>query len=183
MSQSKLIRLIVKNYVETSKCFLIISKDGITTDLFSIAQTDPLFVNSNLNIRQLRSQIPAIARTVSIAKNLDYYQNKICHEIPSIPDVEQIKSILQKLRIVVIALFLKLNKLMLEYRTNISLEYDKYLVDWNKHSEQALMAASTIFVGYQQGKTEEKTLDTIKETLEYLDISMSLIDDEMSYLY
>ena len=169
--------------METSKCFLIISKDGITTDLFSIAQTDPLFVNSNLNIRQLRSQIPAIARTVSIAKNLDYYQNKICHEIPSIPDVEQIKSILQKLRIVVIALFLKLNKLMLEYRTNISLEYDKYLVDWNKHSEQALMAASTIFVGYQQGKTEEKSLDTIKKTLEYLDISMSLIDDEMSYLY
>lgn len=183
MSQSKLIRLIVKNYVETSKCFLIISKDGITTDLFSIAPSDPLLVNSSLNIRQLRSQIPSIARTVSIAKNLDYYQNKICHEIPSIPDGDQIKSILQKLRIVVIALFLKLNKLMLEYRANISLEYDKYLVDWNKHSEQALMATSTIFLGYQQGKTEIKTLDTIKETLEYLDVSMSLIDEEMSYLY
>jgi len=183
MSQSKLIRLIVRNYVETSKCFPIISKDGITTDQFAIFQSDPLFVNSTLNVRQIRSQIPSIATSVSIAKNLDYYQNKICHEIPSIPDVDQIKSILQKLRIVVIALFLKLNKLMLEYRTNISLEYDKYLVDWNKHSEQALMATSTIFLGYQQGKTEIKTLDTIKETLEYLDISMSLIDDEMTYLY
>ncbi len=183
MSQSKLIRLIVKNYLETSKCFPIISKDGITTDQFTISQSDPLFVNSTLNIRQLRSQIPSIARSVSIAKNLDYYQNKICHEIPSIPDIAQIKSILQKLRIIIIALFLKLNKLMVENKTNISLQYDKYLVDWNKHSEQVLMTTSSIFISYQQGKKEKKTLDTINETLDYLDISMSLIDDEMSYLY
>ena len=183
MSRIKLIRLIVKNYVETSKCFLIISKDGITTDVFAIAQTDPLFVNSDLNIRQLRSRIPSVARTVSIAKNLDYYQNKICHEIPSISDVAQIKPILQKLRIIIIALFLKLDELMVENKTNISLEYDKYLVDWNRHSEKVLMITSTIFIGYQQGKIEKKTLDTIKETLDYLDISMSLIDDETSQLY
>jgi len=183
MSQSKLIRLIVKNYVETSKCFLIISKDGITTDLFAMSQSDPLFFNSSLDIRQLRSKIPSIARTVSIAKNLDYYQNKICHEIPSIPDIEQIKQILQKLRIIIIALFLKLNKLMIEIKTSISLECDKYLVDWNNNSEQVLAVTSSILIGYQQGKTEKKTLDTIKETLNYLDISMSLIDDEISYLY
>lgn len=183
MSQSKLIRLIVRNYVETSKCFPIISKDGITTDQFAIFQSDPLFVNCTLNIRRIRSQIPSISRSVSIAKNLDYYQNKICHEIPSIPDIEQIKSILQKLRIIIIALFLKLNKLMVEYKTNISLEYDKYLVVWNKHSEQVLMVTSTILIAYHQDKTEKKTLDTIRETLDYLDISMSLIDDEMSYLY
>lgn len=90
MSQSKLIRVIVKNYVETSKCLPFISKDGITTDQFAIAQYNPLFVSTYLNIRQVRSQIPSIARTVSIAKNLDYYQNQICHEIPSIPDTEQI---------------------------------------------------------------------------------------------
>lgn len=183
MSQFKLIRLIVRNYVETSKCIPIISKDGITTDQFSIFESDPLFENSALNVRQIRSQIPSIARSVSIAKNLDYYQNKICHEIPSIPDIEHIKSILQKLRIIIIALFLKLNKLMIENETNISLEYDKYLVDWNKHSEQVLMTTSTILIDYQQGNREKKTLDTLKETLDYLDISMSLIDDEMSYLY
>lgn len=183
MSQSKLIRLIVQNYVETSKCFHIIRKDGITTDQFAIANSDPLFVNSTMSIRQLCLQIPSIARTVSIAKNLDYYQNKICHEIPSIPDIEQIKPILQKLRIIIIALFLKLNKLMVEKNINIPFEYDKYLVDWNKYSEQVLMATSTILIGYQQGRLEEKTLDTIKETLDYLDISMSLIDDNMSHLY
>ena len=78
---------------------------------------------------------------------------------------------------------MKLNKLMIENETNISLEYDKYLVDWNKHSEQVLMATSTILIDYQQGNREKKTLDTLKETFDYLDISMSLIDDEMSYLY
>ena len=183
MSQSKLIRLILKIYVETSKCLPLISKDGITTDQFAIAQYDSLFVGTCLNIRQLRSQIPTIARTVSIAKNLDYYQNKICHEIPSIPDTAQIKPILQKLRITIITLFLKLNKLMVENKINISLEFDKYLVEWNKHSEQVLMTTSTILIGYQQGKTDKKTLESIKGTLDYLDISESLLDDEISYLY
>jgi hypothetical protein len=183
MSQSKLIGLIVQNYIETSKCFHIISKDGITTYQFAIAHCDPLFVNSSISIRQLRLQVPSIARTVSIAKNLDYYQNKICHEIPSIPDIEQIKPILQKLRIIIIALFLKLNKLMVEKNMNIALECDNYLIKWNKYSEKVLMATSTIFIGYQQGRPEEKTLDTLEGTLDYLEISMSLIDEKMSYLY
>jgi hypothetical protein len=148
-----------------------------------MSQSDPLFFDSSLNIRQLRSKIPSIARTVSIAKNLDYYQNKICHEIPSIPDIEQIKPILQKLRIIIIALFLKLNNLMIEIKTKFSLDYDKNLVDWNDHSEHVLIISSSILIGYQQGKTEKKTLDTIKETLNYLEISMSIIDDEISYLY
>jgi hypothetical protein len=183
MSQSKLISLIVQNYVETSKCFHIIGNDGITTDQFAIANSDPLFVNSSISIRQFRLQVPSILRTVSVARNLDYYQNKICHEIPSIPDIERIKPILQKLRVIIIILFLKLNKLMLEKNMKIPLEYDKYLVDWNKYSEQVLMVTSTILIGYQQRRPEEKTLDTLEETLDYLDISMSLIDEKMSYLY
>jgi hypothetical protein len=183
MSQSKVIRLIVQNYLETSKCFNIVAKDGITTDQFAMAKTDPLFVNSSLSIRQLRVQVPSIARTVSVAKNLDYYQNKICREIPSIPDTKQIKPLLQKLRIIIIVLFLKLNNLMIDKTINIFLEYDKYLVDWNKYSEQVLVTTSTILIGYQQGKTEVKALDTLKETLDYLDIPMSLIDNEISYLY
>jgi hypothetical protein len=183
MSQSNLIRIIIQNYIESSNCFDIITKDGITTDQFAISRSDSLFVQVSLSIRQVHLQIPAILRSVSIAKNLDYYQNKICHEIPSIPDTEQIKPILQKLRITIITLFLKLNKLMVENKINISLEFDKYLVDWNKHSEQVLMITSTILIGYQQGKTDKKTLDSIKGTLDYLSISMSLLDDEISYLY
>lgn len=183
MSQSKLIRLIVQHYIETSKCFLIISKDGITTDQFAMAQSDLLFVNSSISIRDVRLKIPSITTTVSVAKNLDYYQNKICNEIPSIPDIKQIKSILQKLRIIIIALFVKLNRLLIEKVMNASSEYDKYLVDWNKYSEKVLIATSTILIGYQQGKTEDKTIDTLKETLDYLDLSMSLIDEEISNLY
>lgn len=183
MSQSNLIRIIIQNYIETSNCFDIVAEDGITTDKFAISRSDSLFVQVSLSIRRVQLQIPAILRSVSIAKNLDYYQNKICHEIPSIPDIEQIKPILQKLRIIIIALFLKLNKLMVEKSMNIALEYDRYLVDWNKYSEQILMTTSTILIGYQQGKPNEKTLDTIGETLDYLDISMSLIDEKMSFLY
>ncbi|HET6727306.1 MAG TPA: hypothetical protein VFH19_04670 [Nitrososphaeraceae archaeon] len=183
MSQSNLIRIIIKNYIEPSNCFDIIAKDGITTDQFAISRSDSLFVQVSLSIRQVHLQIPTILRSVSIAKNLDYYQNKICHEIPSIPDTEQIKLILQTLRVIIIALFLKLNKLMTEKKTNYSLLDDNHFLEWNKYSEQVLIATSTIFVGYQQGRTETKILDTIKGTLDYIGISMSMIDKEMSYLY
>jgi hypothetical protein len=183
MSQSNLIRIIIKNYIETSNCFDIIAKDGITTDQFAISRSDSLFFQVSLSIRQVHLQIPTILRSVSIAKNLDYYQNKICHEIPSIPDTEQIKLILQTLRVIIIALFLKLNKLMTEKKTNYSLLDDNHFLEWNKYSEQVLIAISTIFVGYQQGRTETKILDTIKGTLDYIGISMSMIDKEMSYLY
>ena len=182
MSQSNLIRMIIQNYIETSKCFDIIGKDGITTDQFAISRSDSLFVQVSLSIRQVHLQIPAILRSVSIAKNLDYYQNKICHEIPSIPDTARIKLILQTLRVIIIALFLKLNKLMTK-KTNYSLLDDNHFLEWNKYSEQVLIATSTIFVSYQQRRTETKILDTIKETLDYIGISMSMIDKEISYLY
>lgn len=182
MSHSNIIRMIIQNYIETSKCFDIIAKDGITTDQFAISRSDSLFVQVSLSIRQVHLQIPAILRSVSIAKNLDYYQNKICHEIPSIPDTEQIKLILQTLRVIIIALFLKLNKLMTK-KTNYSLLDDNHFLEWNKYSEQVLIATSTIFVSYQQRRTETKILDTIKETLDYIGISMSMIDKEISYLY
>lgn len=174
--------MIIQNYIETSKCFDIIAKDGITTDQFAISRSDSLFVQVSLSIRQVHLQIPTILRSVSIAKNLDYYQNKICHEIPSIPDTEQIKLILQTLRVIIIALFLKLNKLMTK-KTNYSLLDDNHFLEWNKYSEQVLIATSTIFVSYQQRRTETKILDTIKETLDYIGISMSMIDKEISYLY
>lgn len=182
MSQSNIIRMIIQNYIETSKCFDIIAKDGITTDQFAISRSDSLFVQVSLSIRQVHLQIPTILRSVSIAKNLDYYQNKICHEIPSIPDTEQIKLILQTLRVIIIALFLKLNKLMTK-KTNYSLLDDNHFLEWNKYSEQVLISTSTIFVGYQQGRTETKILDTIKGTLDFIGMSMSMIDKEMSYLY
>lgn len=174
--------MIIQNYIETSKCFDIIAKDGITTDQFAISRSDSLFVQVSLSIRQVHLQIPTILRSVSIAKNLDYYQNKICHEIPSIPDTEQIKLILQTLRVIIIALFLKLNKLITN-KTNYSLLDDNHFLEWNKYSEQVLIATSTIFVSYQQRRTETKILDTIKETLDYIGISMSMIDKEISYLY
>jgi hypothetical protein len=77
---SHLIRTIVQNYIENSNCFDIVAKDGITTDQFAIYKSDLLFEKASLDVRQVQLQIPAILRSVSIAKNLDYYQNKICHE-------------------------------------------------------------------------------------------------------
>jgi hypothetical protein len=71
---------------------------------------------------------------------------------------------------------------MVEIKSDNS-EYNKYFLEWNRHSEEALIITSTILVGYQKGRTETKILDTIKRTLDYLGISMYMIDDEISCLY
>jgi hypothetical protein len=180
---SHLIRTIVQNYIENSNCFEIVAKDGITTDQFAIYKSDSLFEKASLNVRQVQLQIPAILRSVSIAKNLDYYQNKICHEIPSIHDTEQVKPILQKLRVIIIALFLRLSRLMAEIKSDHSSSYNNYFLEWNKHSEEVLIVTSILLVGYQQGRTETTIPDSIKKSTEYLGISMSMLEEEISYLY
>lgn len=178
-----LIHAIVQNYIENSKCFSIIARDGITTDQFAIQKVDILFIKASISVRNVKLNIPAILGSISVAKNLDYYQCKICHEIPSIPDTQRIKQYLQKLRVIIIALFLKLNKLMAETESENSDKYNKYFLEWNKYSEEILITTSAILIGYQQGRTETKNIDTLKDTMKYLQISMSLLDDEISHLY
>jgi hypothetical protein len=68
-------------------------------------------------------------------------------------------------------------------KKNYSMLDDKHFLEWNKYSEQALIATSAIFVGHQQGRIETKMLDTIKGTLDFIGISLSMIYEEMSYLY
>lgn len=178
-----LIHAIVQNYIENSKCFSIVARDGITTDQFAIDREDVLFVKASMSVRYIKLSIPAILGSISVAKNLDYYQCKICHEIPSIPDTELVKQMLQKLRMIIIALFLKLNKLMTKIESENSGKYNKYFLEWNKNSEEILIATSAIMIGYQQGRTETKIIDTLKDTMKYLQISMSVLDDEISHLY
>ena len=71
MSQLNLLRMIIQNYIETSKCFDIIAKDGITTDHFAISRSDSLFVQVSMSVQRVRLQIPTILRYVSIEKNID----------------------------------------------------------------------------------------------------------------
>jgi hypothetical protein len=180
---SKIIHAVVHRYIENSNCFDIVTKDGITTDTFEINRSDGLFVKASINVRQIQSQIPAILQSVSIAKNLDYYQNKICHEISSISDTEKIKVTLQKLRVIIIALFLRLNKLLIEIKRQVSSGHTYNIEEWNKNSEETLIITSSILVLYQQGKAETQNLDTLMRILEYLGTSTSAIDDQISYLY
>jgi len=158
---SKIIHAIVHTCIENTICFDIISKDGITTDIFEINKANGLFVKCSINVREIKSLIPAILRSVSIAKNLDYYQNKICHEISSISDTERIKLTLQKLRVIIIALFLKLNKLLIEIKTNTLSELSHDIEEWNKNSEETLIITSSILVNYEQRKTNIQNLDTL----------------------
>jgi hypothetical protein len=85
--------------------------------------------------------------------------------------------------VIIIALFLKLNKLLIEIKTQVSSGYTYNLEEWNKNSEETLIITSSILVLYQQGKAETQNLDTLKRILEYIGTSPSAIDDQISYLY
>ena len=72
---------------------------------------------------------------------------------------------------------------MAETELENSDKYNIYFLEWNKYSEEILITTSAILIGYQQGRTETENIDTLKDTMKYLQISMSVLDDEISHLY
>jgi hypothetical protein len=72
---------------------------------------------------------------------------------------------------------------MAEIESENSDKYNKYFLEWNKYSEETLITTSAVLIGYQRGRTETKIIDTLKGTMEYLQISTSVLDEEIWHLY
>ena len=105
MTNSLLDLIIQRLFHYSSKCRRIISSDGITTQNFSIDNFEGIFEGITIDAELSRRNLLSLGNTMSIAKNLDDYQYKICLEIPSIPDSDPLKLQLQKFRIAIIASF------------------------------------------------------------------------------
>lgn len=168
---------IIKKYVETSNCFSAISRDGITSNEFVISKSDGLFYPSTLNTQQ-KKRYPSIGKTFSIAKNLDYYQSKICQLVPALEDVSNVKLQLQVIRVIIIATLLKLVNII------HNLISESTFQEWNLHADLVLIAASeNVQMAVQQGPKFQTTKKILASTFSYLQIDHPDLEREICKLY
>ncbi len=174
---SDLVYAIVKEYLENSNCFAIISSDGITTNEFIITRSDGLFFPAALSIKDKKTY-ESLGKTFSIAKNLDHYQNKICQLVPSLPDSYKMKLKLQIIRVIILAALIKLVKII---RTLTS---DYTLQEWNKYADSVLVNASEILISFrQQAPIDDIANETLVDALSYLGINGSHLEKQILNLY
>ena len=168
---------LVSRYVENSNCFVAILSDGITSNDFVITKSDGLFLPTSLNA-QNKKRYPSLGKTFSIAKNLDYYQNKICQLVPFFSDSSNTKIDLQKVRVIVIAMLLKLVEII---HTHIS---ESRLQEWNLHADSVLISVSEIVLHSNHDNSSDKVITEIRaSTLLYLEINNTNLEKQISNLY
>lgn len=173
---SDLAYTIVKEYLENSNCFAIISSDGITTNQFVISRSDGLFFPAALGVEE-KKKYESLGQTFSIAKNLDHYQNKICQLVPSLPDSYKMKLKLQSVRVIILAVLIKLVKII---RTLTS---DYTLREWNKYADSVLVSASETLISPQQTSVDNISNDNLVDVLSYLGINRSSLEKQILNLY
>jgi len=120
-----------------------------------------------------------IGESISIIKNLDYYQDLICKTIPNLADNNPLKIILQKLRILMIGAFSKLSRL-------ICCLDKKGIEDWNKISGSLLEIVSTTIVSYRSNnvlENHQSALDKATSFFIFFELDLERIDDALKDLY
>lgn len=139
--------------------------------------SDGLFRSCVVNAIE-KKKYPSLAKALSVAKNLDYYQFKICQMVPGLDDNSRIKSVLQETRVIVISALKKLIDILLDIFSESSIS------KWNLHSEMILIAVSEFVATNAQSGTKFITTEKILEsTLSYLEIDYPYLEKEITNMY
>ena len=175
-----LYRIIINKYIiNYANCHKILSSDGITTQELIIDKVDGLFEDISLNVKLERGRLPSIGNTASLAKNLDEYQYIICSEIPSIADSNPYKKELQKYRIIIIASFARLIRILTS-RSNKELE------EWNCIAQILLKRISEILLNARVNKNtrkDEKLNNQIRTVFDFFGVPEEKVDNILKDIY
>jgi hypothetical protein len=164
---------------DIKNCYKLIIKDGIASDFFLIGKYANIFDAIEFHTVSLRKTIPSIGESISIIKNLDYYQDLICKTIPNLADNNPLKIILQKLRILIIGAFSKLSRLICCLDKN-------GIEQWNKISGSLLEIVSTTIVSYRSNnglENHQSALDKATSFFIFFGLDLERIDDALKDLY
>jgi len=125
-----------------------------------------------------KKKYESLGQTFSIAKNLDHYQNKICQLVPSLPDSYKMKLKLQSVRVIILAVLIKLVKII------HTLTSDYTLREWNKYADSVLSSASDTLISHQQQTGIENLFnENLVDALSYLGINRSSLEKQILNLY
>jgi hypothetical protein len=177
---NSLLNIIVQRLIyHNLKCSRFISSDGITTRNFSIESLHGIFEGVSIDAELSCRNILSLGSTLSIAKNLDEYQFKICLEIPSIPDSDPVKLQLQKFRIAIIASFAILGVRLM------SSDADNELRKWNSFATILLRKISEFVINLKANKSALENYDNshLQEAFEFFEVPVRDIEKALANIY
>lgn len=174
--------LIIKEYLyqyDLKDCRKFIINDGITTDYFLVEEVNGIINQLKFQVSRKKKEILAIGKSISILKNLDYYQYFICVNLPQIADNNPYKLEFQKLRILIIGAFSKLSKI-------ITLSQDNLVEKWNKTSEILLGVVSNAVLSYRSNQSLKNVQEKKGQYLplfEFLELDIKKIENALDCIY
>ena len=177
---ANLCQIIVNKYIINNiKCHKLLSQDGITTQDLVIGKIEGLFESITVNVKSHRSRFASIGGTTSVAKNLDEYQYIVCSEIRSLPDSNAFKKELQKYRIIIMASFARLVRIL------YSLGSDKDLHEWNLFAQVLLTHVSETLrkTRANQKGYERSNSTTLRPAFDFFGISEEEVDNMLQNIY
>ena len=179
MANSLLNIIVQRLFYHNLQCRKLISSDGITTRNFTIDSLHGIFEGVSIDADLSRQNILSLGNTLSIAKNLDEYQFKICLEIPSIPDSDPIKLQLQKFRIAIIASFAILDMRLMSSDVNNELR------KWNSFATVLLKKTSEFVANLKANKSalENYGDSCLQETFEFFKVPIRDIEKALANIY
>lgn len=126
------------------------------------------------DMRAARKSMPAIGQAASIAKNLDEYQFRMCSLVPSLPDNDQRKMMLQKYRVAAIAAFARLAAILKNPE-------QESLAQWNAYARPIMEGASDAYL--KATSNSNLQVATRKDAFEFFGVPEERIDEALAAFY
>ena len=168
-----ILNAIISRELSSSSCRKILAADGVTSSYLSINSSPGLFLATSLDVREAKKTFTEIGEVASAAKNLDEYQYLICSLVPSLPDSNASKVLLQKYRVAIFAAFAKL--------VSILGGNPGELGEW---SRQARWLVEETSEAYLQAKSGIQTyVIRHRELFDYFGIPESAVDSALRSYY
>lgn len=180
--KTDLTSLIINKYLylyDLKSCQKFITNDGITTDFFLVKEVNGIINQIKFQVTRKKREILSIGKSISILKNLDYYQNFICINLPQIPDNNPYKLEFQKLRILIIGAFSKLSRIITSSQNDV-------VEKWNKISDILLSIVSNSVLSYranQNSKNSQEKKGQYLSLFEFLELDMKKIENALDCMY
>jgi hypothetical protein len=172
---ASILSAIVSRHLAGSGCIRVLSGDGVTTSDLSIKGIPGIFGAASVpDMRTARKSMPAIGQTASIAKNLDEFQFRICSLVPSLPDNDPRKMMLQKYRVGAIAAFARLAAILNEPES-------ESLARWNTYARPLMEGASDAYLKARSNSNLQVTIP--KDAFEFFGVPEDKIDAALAAFY
>jgi len=172
---ASIIGAIVSRHLAGSGCIRILSGDGVTTSDLSIKGMPGIIEATSVpDVRTARKSMPAIGQTASIAKNLDEFQFRICSLVPSLPDHDPNKMMLQKCRVAAIAAFARLAAILKE-------PGQESLAQWNTYAGPIMEGASDAYLKATSNSNLQVAIR--KDAFEFFGVPEEKIDAALAAFY